>query len=422
MPAAKRGLGFTANVLTTLGVSLASVPVIISVAGSQRWGELALGQAVGSAFIPLVGWGWSAIGPATLATLDKGERCSYFRSSVKARGVLALVGLGPYLALLLLLLPAARFLLPALAGISVVTAAIGAQWFFIGSGQPGRLWVFDTLPRVAGTVLGIALVLTTQDLATFVLAQLAGSLAGTLIGTRAAWSAAECHPTRPTQQTLTALRSTSAGVLTSVGSALYIQAPLVVISLWLPSALPSYALADRIFKFSAVSLSPVTQLIQSMVPARGAMTAGWVVLAVKRVAALGLVVACVFAAALPTAVRILSGATEQVSYAVAAALGVALGGIVVTGVTGLAVLVALGRSRDLAVSTLLGAVVGVPLLCWAASLSLVAVAVVVALTEGVVVTYQLLAIRRALRLNRRASSSWSSRRHRAPDGEQGQPL
>ena len=79
-------------------------------------------------------------------------------------------------------------------------------------------------------------------------------------------------------------------------------------------------------------------------------------------------------------------------------LGVAFIGIGTTAVVGYACLVAVGRTRALAGSTVVGAAVGAPLIlfgAWSGSLLLVASAV--AVSEICVAIYQLLALRNALR-------------------------
>lgn len=79
-------------------------------------------------------------------------------------------------------------------------------------------------------------------------------------------------------------------------------------------------------------------------------------------------------------------------------LGVAFVGIATAAIVGYACLVVVGRVRALAVSTLIGAIVGAPLiLLFAAAGSVPLVAWAVAVSELCVGGYQVLVLRRELR-------------------------
>ena len=158
-----RRLGaFGASVVITTVVGVLAIPVVIANTGSQIWGVIALGQATALLFGVLVSFGWGTTGPALVAGMPAEGRPQMYLDSLVSR--LYLFCLAAPLAVLTVWLIANDFQSVAvLACLAYLLPFLGASWFFVGDGRPGRLLLFDTVPVTLGTVLGlIGLTLTTN--------------------------------------------------------------------------------------------------------------------------------------------------------------------------------------------------------------------------------------------------------------------
>jgi hypothetical protein len=114
---------------------------------------------------------------------------------------------------------------------------------------------------------------------------------------------------------------------------------------------------------------------------------------------MGLVAGILVAALSPLASTLLSAGALTVPIEISVPLGVAFVGVGTSAVVGYACLVAVGRVRALAVSTVIGAIVGAPLIVAFAMLgSLPLVAWAVAISELCVAGYQVAALLKALRV------------------------
>jgi hypothetical protein len=191
-------------------------------------------------------------------------------------------------------------------------------------------------------------------------------------------------------------------VITSGTSSLYVTLPVIAINWFLGEgpALATYLIADRMFRFASIAFLPVQQFFQGWVPEVPSEFARRARVATIAGIGIGAIGGACIAFLSPVFGPILAaGASEiDVPLSVSGPLGLAFVGIGTTAVVGYACLVAVGRTRALAVSTVVGAVVGAPLIlvsAWAGSLFLVASAV--AVSEICVAAYQLLALRSSLR-------------------------
>ena len=386
--------GFTISVIIVTLVGVVSIPVLIDALGEGTWGILLVIQSVTQIGGIVVSFGWGATGAASVASMTADERTGFYRSSLRIRAVLYLITL-PLVFVILGILTRGLWLESLLGALVYLLPSVGAAWYFIGTGSPSRLIRFDTLPIVGGAVLGIIAAVVTGELWAYLVGQGLGYLVGVSLSALVILRGAPTGPAPvPWRDALMAQRH---AVLATLTSSLYVTLPIVAVQIFLPAAVPVYGLADRLFRYASVAFQPVQQFFQSWVPERGAdlaarcRSATW---AAAGIATLGGIAIAVLS---PFVSLLLSSFQIQVPFSLSIPLGVAFIGIGVAAVVGYACLVVLGRVSALAVSTLVGALVGAPLILLFAALgSLPMVAWSVAASELCVAGYQLLVLRRAL--------------------------
>lgn len=405
LTALKRGGAYAGSIVLSGLVTLISIPVVLSIAGERAWSGIVVAQSVGSVLALVAAFGWGVLGPATVAQLGPDERAVYFLGSFSARLLLAIL-CAPFAVVAVVVVSPERtsLLVNCLAAFSMLIPALSASWYFVGASSPKSLLLLDSIPRVCASVLGLAALTATRDLVIMVSVQVVGELAIVGLGVlhfRSSWSAAAFS--FGLGSVFNRLKSNSSGVVTSAAAAMYVQVPLVVVSSMQLSGLGGFALADKLEKFGLRMLGPVAQVAQGIVPSGGSVVElhRRVRLAMKFVLSLGLIAAAGFACAVPLAADLVTGGTIEVGFDLSVPIGIAMGCVVVTGVSGVACLVALGRARAVAQSTLLGALVGLPLALAAGRVvGTTGVAWSVALAEGAVMTWQIVAISRELRASR----------------------
>lgn len=390
---------FGLTMVTTMAASLLSFPIVITVAGATIWGEIALAQAIAAVAGVGVAWGWGVLGPATVAGLPTDQRGAYYAQSLVLRGALFTLAT-PVLAIVAWFVFDQSKLIGFAAALSALTTVLGGGWFYVGEGRPWRLFAIVTTPTVAGVVVGAGLTIILQSALAFVVSQLIAAVIGVLASSldilrRHRVRRSDLRP----QVLLASLIANSSGVLLTATSALYVNVPLMVVNAIAPWSTASYAMADKLYKMARTATGVVSQVTQGYVPAgsdEGRLRR------IKR--ALGLAAVTAVAAGIaylslsPVASSVLSVGRISIDPLVAAALAVALAAVCVSSIVGLSILIALGRIRDVAVSTVVGATVGsVGMLSLGSILGVAGVAIAVSAAELIVLVYQLLALGRTLR-------------------------
>src|SRR5690606_13015624 len=174
--------------------------------------------------------------------------------------------------------------------------------------------------------------------------------------------------------------------------------PMIAVQVFLPALQPMYAMANQLFRYASIALLPIQQFFQSWVPVDNAGRPRRIRIATLSALIIGVIGGTCIAFLSPWASRLLSVGANPVPLSVSLPLGVAFIGIATAAVVGYACLVSLGRVRALAVSTIIGAIVGAPLILLFAVLgSVPAVAWAVAISELCVGGYLLWMLRTALR-------------------------
>jgi O-antigen/teichoic acid export membrane protein len=381
-------------------VGLIAIPIITGIVGSDAWAVQALVQSQATLFGVLVAFGWGTVGPAMIAAALPAHRAQIFADSLITRGYLFLVT-APLMAGVMVLLQPGHALFVILASIAYLLPYLGASWYFIGEAKPLRLFLVDALPQLIGTIVGLLVLTATRDFTLLVATQLIFNLIAVLLSSMlvlrgAAERLAFDYSIR---SSLFRMAQQRHGVVTAATGSLYVNLPMVAVNLLLPAQLDVYAFADRLFRFSATVFSPILQFIQGWIPEGGP---GAVTHRIRRAAQVAPILGIIGGTGLgllgPTAAEILVKDSIDFGFTLSIPIGLSFAAVALSQVLGLACLVSIGQAKELARSTVVGAVFGIPLIIAGALLGgVVGVAWGVAASEVLVAGYQSVLLRRHFR-------------------------
>lgn len=389
------GFGWVFALLAAAGVL--QVVVLVRVLGSQTWGEVALAQSAAALTAAIAAVGWNTVGASMMAVHDTDARVRIFSQSLVVRAYAFLL-CAPVLAVVVWHLAAEQPRASALLAVAGLVPVLGASWYFIGQGNPSRLFLRDALPQVAGMLLGLPLA-ATLGLTSYAMMVLVGNLVSVGLGVAGVRQdgpltlpLGERGPRGATSFVLAhraALFGSWAGSLNS-------YLPTLVVARLASASLPSFALADRMLRYALGGYSPVVQFIQGWVPRRPGEVAHRSRLALGAAAGGGVAAFTIVLLAGAPASRLLSGGEIVLGPALLVPFGLVVGTLMVGQVTALAVLVPLEMTRTLAVSTSAGTLFLLVLVAPAAvSAGARGVAWSMAACEVVAVGWQVLAVLRA---------------------------
>lgn len=398
------GYGF--SVIIGAILSIAVIPAVIIVAGSDVWAAIAVAQAVGGFGFVLVAAGWGVTGPTSVASLPAEERGAFYIGSLITRSWLLVLILGPAVFVAISLTGHH----PLISGVTTATSllsALSAGWFFVGEASPIRFLLLETLPRNLGTAIGAAALLATGDPVWFVVLQGLGALAATAIASANIMSryrgwAIRLSPVRAFAR----LRGQASAISMAATASVYVNFPIVVVQMFIPEATALYALAERIMRLALYSTRPLVQVSQGYVPSPSPVEQVSRARRVMKISGLlGLLGGLAYALGSPLASSILSGNTLSIPLGLAIPMGIALSAMLISQVTGFACLTAFGLTRVLATSTVAGAIVGALLLVpLALAFGVIGLASALAASEVVVLVVQLIRLRQVVGDGNRAGA------------------
>lgn len=260
-------IGFGASVLLLAAAALVLIPAMIAASGAAAWGSIALGQAVGaiSAVAVLYGWGW--YGPARIARAPAGVRRAEYLESVYTRLLLALPASATAAVVAYLLAPGTPHF-AAVGAVSMTSVGLTAQWYFVGLARPLPFLVLETIPRVTGILLGVALMQIGHSAVVGPMSMAAGMFAGFTCSS--VWIVLET--TRNGAEVIRLRRPTEIlvlnrhGMISALGGAAYNAAPLAIVSLIAPGIQPVFALADKVIRQIHAVAIPAVVVLQGWVP------------------------------------------------------------------------------------------------------------------------------------------------------------
>ncbi|WP_196298990.1 lipopolysaccharide biosynthesis protein [Propionibacterium freudenreichii] len=384
-------------------VSLVAMPVIIRGAGAHTWGVQSSVQSASMLFGVAVGFGWSVTGAAETARRTPLERPQWFADSVVSRIYLLCLTV-PVMMLVMWLINRDYLALVVVASVAYLVPYVGADWYFVGEARPSRLFRLNALPQTTGVALSVVAMLVTNSIVATVAVQLVANICAVVLSVSAVMrsSPVQLRFNWSVRQAFARLTAQRDPFITAATSALYVASPMLIINLFQPGALALYAMGDKLFKSSLTVFAPVLQVVQGWLPEGGSKN---LIHRIKQAARLSPLVsvagaACIFFLG-PWIARILSQGEIAFGFDISLPFAVVFAAVSVTQVFGLAFLVQLGRSAALAKSTVVGAVIGVPMIIVGAVLfSAHGVAWAVALSEITVLIYQLAVVIAELRRRR----------------------
>jgi O-antigen/teichoic acid export membrane protein len=394
---------YTAVMLANAALGLVVVPVTIAIAGPDNWGSIAVGQSIGSIATIFVALGWGYNGPVLIARASDVERRVIAINSLIARLLAAPVIVLAATAFAYYLAPTAPFT-AVIACATVTLGGLGMSWYFVGDGKPKRLFFLDGVPRWAGNLLGIAALYIWHDVFIFLWIQLAGGVLASAISITAVIARGPSVPRESwgVKSAFRGVRTQMWAGTTVITATTFASLPTLVLAAIAPSAVPIYALGERLVRFAIMTVTPFLQWVQGWVPKPSSTRslASKVRWATKVSYCIALPLGLLVALLGPFGGRILSAGVLELPLDLTVAFGIAVMSSIVSRVVGMACLLALGDDRSVAISALMGAIVGTPLIfLLVTSSGSTGAAIALAISEVVVVTYQLVALSR---LKRRA--------------------
>ena len=391
---------YSAIMIANSAIGLLVVPATIYVVGADEWGAIAVGQAVGSIATIFVALGWGYNGPSLVARAsDVGRRVIAINSLIARLLVAPIIVIAS--AVVAFSLAPTLPLASVIASVTVTLGGLGMGWYFVGEGQPRKLFVWDGLPRWIGSVVGVGSLFVWQDVYIFLWIQLAGGILSSAVATivvigrgpavdRESWGVAEAFR---------GVKSQMYAGITVVTATSFASLPTLVIAAIAPASVPVYALGERLMRLALMAATPIFQWAQGWVPkSTSERPREWRIrMATRASYVLAIPVGLAVAVGGPFAGDLLSGGAVELPWELTIPLGVAVATSTISRVVGMACLLALGRDRSVAVSALYGAAVGTPLLFILVITSgSTGAAISLAISETIVVVYQIFALRKAV--------------------------
>ncbi|MBC7764056.1 MAG: hypothetical protein H7201_20145 [Candidatus Saccharibacteria bacterium] len=387
---ARKGLfaitGYAASMLLLAISSLLAIPAMVAASGLHAWGAIAVGQSIGGVAATIIAYGWGLSGPAAIARANELGRMREYAESAVTKIALILPVAG--MAFLIAWIVGREFALFAGVGaVSMATIGLTAGWYFVGRGQPWIMLLFETVPRVTGTVVGTVFMHTGSSALIGVIWQLFGmvaafTLCSTLILRPWRMRVLRSIIRKPVRRVLLDQRQ---GITSSILSSLYASTPIVIVILLAPAAQPLYAVVEKVQRQVIVALGPFVTVLQGWIPrARGAA-------ALHRRLRQGTIATSVFAATLgvlmlaaaPELIRWLGGGLVQPTLPILTLMATITAVSLFESVVSKAALSALERLDIVAKSTAIGSLVGLPLVAVGA-LTLGALGALVGILVGLV--------------------------------------
>lgn len=380
--------GFAANAATTGLATLLSISLIINLHGPADWSVFAVAQSAGLAGAVLVGFGWAVIGPATVAPLSAAERRREYSIAVRTR--IAIFVAVACVATVVILSTARELAIYLPVAIAYASTGLSSLWYYVGTGQAWPSFFRDALPRAAASVVAplAALMGATQPILGGVI--LTGSFVALISSWRFVNAEAQGEMLKVDKASFFASLSKQwHGLLSGGVSAIYMTLPTVFVGIMAPSAAGVFALGDKFVRLTSTALLPLTQVLQGWVPRATVDGRRSRAVRASRISALtGVCVGAALALAAPTVALFFTQGKVPIGFELSIPMGLVLACTLTTQVLGAGCLGAYGDFRAIAISAVVGAAVGLPVLLFATAAfgAPGAMSAVVAAESGVLLT------------------------------------
>ncbi|MHA7281106.1 lipopolysaccharide biosynthesis protein [Arthrobacter sp. MDT2-2] len=262
----KRLLGFSALPLISSLTPLLLLPVVARIGGVEGWASVALGQSVGAFGAIVVGYGLHISGPAAIIEANSLEdQRQVYSDAISARLLLLSIVL-PVCAFIAWLLGAESYKFDSLMmSLAMLMNGISPAWYLIGLGRPGSIAKYETIPKMAATLLSLILLLVTGLIWLYPLALCGATWLGLLTFHKRYFGtyAIKKGPKQSTAKYL--LQNGKIAATAAIGSA-YVATPVPVGSLSLTySGISSLSSADRLYRYGLFTVVALGNAMQSWV-------------------------------------------------------------------------------------------------------------------------------------------------------------
>lgn len=387
------------TVAVGMAINILAIPIVVRVGGSTGWASVVVGQGLGSFLNTFTYLGWLLKGPSEIAVGSKKERGREYSESLWLRG-LAFIIVGLVAVIIVLALRVDYLIVALLACASLLVQGLSASWFYVGEGQPKRLFFLDTIPRNLGILGGVLLSIAVNEIHAYVAIWLLGCmLSVTLSSIDIRNRYREGFVGWPGfQHLLQLLRQQVDGIATGLLTNAYVSLPVVFVQATGASGVAVFGLADKLKQFALSAVRPVGQVLQGWTPSRNSTVLGkraksaWSISVV-----LGGLSTCAYILCVPWLGGFFGGNEITLDSDLVIPIGLSFGAAVVTQCSGVASLVPLGKARLVSISAAIGSIVvlggAIPAAFWAGAIG---VAWVVAIGQISVAVFQAFAILRAV--------------------------
>lgn len=257
--------GFALSMLLLAVASLVIIPSMIAASGPTAWGRIASGQSVGAVAAVIIAFGWGMSGPARIAKATPAERLNQYAESLIAKLSLSLPAFAISFGIAYIIGGDYR-VFSGLGALSTASVGLTANWYFVGLSQPYVLLIVETVPRVLGTAIGIALMVYGGSALSGIAMQLFGMVGAFVFSTLWILHRPENVRRINCRSLWLILGEQRHGVISSVTGTAYISAPIVIVGLVAPSALPVYAIIDKVQRQVTAATTPYVTVLQGWVP------------------------------------------------------------------------------------------------------------------------------------------------------------
>lgn len=387
--------GLAALPFLSLLVPFLALPVIARVASETEWVALGVGESIGAIAALTIGYAWPLVGPARVAPAAPADARADLTASLTSRIILLAVASVPLGIVAVAIAPPGTAALALLATAANGILGLSPAWYLIGRSRPLTLAGAESLPRIAGGLAGIGVVLLTREVVWYPVILLAATVIAQTVFFVREGTLGHLRRLTSWRGGAAALRRDGHAAVAVIAGGAYSSATVAVVTA--VATVPVAAVfvsADKLLKASLTAIVATTNAVQGWVaedenPEVKLRRAARSITILAALGALGFA-ACSFLGPLATA--LLFGANLAIDTPTAVAIGLAFFAIALNTGVGRLLLIPFGLVGWVTISTLIGAAVGVPgMIVGATSAGAAGAAFGFAISEVVVVVVQVIA-------------------------------
>jgi O-antigen/teichoic acid export membrane protein len=384
----RRIIAFAVPAAVALLPPVVMLPVLARQSTTAEWAAVAIGQSVGAVAALLVNLGWSLDGPSEAARFDPGRAARAYLDSLAMRAKAAALVVGPTILVAVAIAPPGSRLIAASVAMAWLLAGLSSAWYCIGRGRAGWLIRYEVIPAAIATIVAAAGLYAGLSILIYPL----------LVGAAWAWGVAQ------SSRAIVGASPSSGGgtpssrswrtrlvpTLTELAGGSYSSGTVALVATaGSVGAVSHYSSGSRLYQMGLVAVIVLSQALQGWVAEVTGTDRRRVRAALTLHLAVGIAGATTLVALGPLVTRVAFSQELAIDRELACAFAAAFFFVALNTCLGRHVLVPEGRVRIVMTSTVVGAVIGVPLtLVLVASLGAVGGGIALAVSEAVVLGVQ----------------------------------